>query len=401
MADYYLSKGRVSAARDRLVECISDLNRLDPKIWLSYARLNETVYELKGDIQSLLNALKGLLFATTLSLHKSRLIIPRILRLLRTRSPEHQGSEQLRAYLTSNVEQMPTWIWIFWAPQLLVMLQGERSTMEHTVACRLLLKLVKVYPQAAYYPLRAKFTHTLPRPDPADPLRELLKQLKVRNPQVLHDIELIGKELGENVKPRPEESLCVWMRGLEIATFFQRADADARYRRCLDSIYKSYLQERQDVNARAASPLLRALAPSFCADFLAESTREPCIMKALLRLKNLKDFLLSTINSREQTTHLEELSPLLAHFNRRGIEIPGQYLVSEAEPLPQRTVFLDRFDSLVHRSSLNQRKVIFKGNNAKSYPFTAVPCPPSARPAGPFAGTTGSYSTFCSDERAS
>lgn len=40
-----------------------------------------------------MNALKGLLFATTLSLHKSRLIIPRILRLLRYRDREPQSSE--------------------------------------------------------------------------------------------------------------------------------------------------------------------------------------------------------------------------------------------------------------------------------------------------------------------
>jgi hypothetical protein len=383
VADFHLSRGRVGAARDRLVECITDLNRLDPKIWLSYARLNETVFERRADTQSLLNALKGLLFATTLSLHKSRLIIPRVLRLLRTR--EHQGSEQLRNYATANTDQMPTWIWIFWAPQLLVMLQGERSTMEHHVGRHLLFKLVKVYPQAAYYPLRAKFT--FPRPDPTDVLRELLKQLKIRNPQVLLDIELIGKELGENVKPRPEEGLCSWMQGLEIGSFFNRADVDSSYRRFLDRLYKSFLQ---DSSARSAaspiSPILRALAPGFQADFLAESTREPCIMQALLRLKNLKDFLLSTINSRDQTMHLEELSPLLAHFNRRAIEIPGQHVVSEAEPLPQRTVYLDRFDSLVHRSGLNQRKIIFKGSNSKTYPFTASPA-------------TG-YAGFCSEERA-
>jgi hypothetical protein len=181
IADYYLSKGRISEARDQLVESISDLNKQDPKIWLSYAKLNETVYEHKQDVQSLLNALKGLLFATTLSLPKSRLIIPRILRLLRTR--EHQGSEQLRNYAAANTEQMPTWIWIFWAPQLLVMLQQDHATMEHQIGRHLLFKLVKVYPQAAYYPLRAKFT--FPRPDPTEVLRELLRQLKIRNPQVL------------------------------------------------------------------------------------------------------------------------------------------------------------------------------------------------------------------------
>ena len=372
VAEYYLSKGRITEARDRLVECISDLNRLDPKIWMSYARLNEIVLERTrdGQAQALLNALKGYLFATTLNLPKSRLIIPRILKLLRRR--EHQGSEQLRGYATQNAEQMPAWIWIFWAPQLLAMLSSERAShasLEHAVARHLLFKLVKVYPQAAYYPLRAKFT--FPRNGASEALRELLMKLKFRDPQVLLDIELIGKELGESVKPRPEEGLCAWMQALGLSAFLQRPDdLEARCRRCLEGIYTAL---QGSSGGRPATPLLRALAPGFSADFRDEATREPCILKTLLRLKNLKDFLLATINSRDQTLHLEELSPLLAHFNRRGIEIPGQHLVSETEPLPQRIVFIDRFDSLVHRSGLNQRKIVFKGNNSKSYPFTASP----------------------------
>jgi hypothetical protein len=120
VADYYLSQGRLRAARDHLVESVSGLNKRDPKIWMSYAKLNETVYKRRLDVQSLLNALKGLLFAITLSLHKSRLIIPRVLRLLRSR--EFKSSDQILAFVRDNTQQMPTWIWIFWAPQLLMML---------------------------------------------------------------------------------------------------------------------------------------------------------------------------------------------------------------------------------------------------------------------------------------
>lgn len=50
IADYYLSQGRISAARDHLVASIQNLNQRDPKIWLSYARLNETVYEQQHDV---------------------------------------------------------------------------------------------------------------------------------------------------------------------------------------------------------------------------------------------------------------------------------------------------------------------------------------------------------------
>jgi hypothetical protein len=81
--------------------------------------------------------------------------------------------ERISDYVRTNVEQMPTWIWIFWAPQLLVMLQPEQAPMEHQVGRHLLIKLVKAYPQAAYYPLRAKFTFQ--RHEPTDVLRELLR----------------------------------------------------------------------------------------------------------------------------------------------------------------------------------------------------------------------------------
>jgi hypothetical protein len=85
IANHYLDVGRINEAQQILVDTIKHLNKRDPKVWLSYARLHEIIFEEKrGDCRfSLLNALKGLLFATTLSLHKSRLLIPRILKLLR------------------------------------------------------------------------------------------------------------------------------------------------------------------------------------------------------------------------------------------------------------------------------------------------------------------------------
>jgi hypothetical protein len=67
------------------METINTLNKRDQKIWHTYAKLHETIFERSPDFLSLLEALKGLLFATTLSLYKSRLIIPRILHLLRSR----------------------------------------------------------------------------------------------------------------------------------------------------------------------------------------------------------------------------------------------------------------------------------------------------------------------------
>ena len=112
---------------------------------------------------------------------------------------------------------------------------------------------------------------------------------------------MIGKEFGENIKPRPEESLCACLQSLETSSFFNRNDVEDSFRSFLQRLYENYfyVDPEHPERSRTASPLLRALGPRFYADFLADDTREPCILKALLRLKNLRDFLLSTINSRE------------------------------------------------------------------------------------------------------
>lgn len=52
---------------------------------MSYAKLNETVFNELKDEKAIFNALRGYLSATVLNLHKSRLIIPYVLRLLRRR----------------------------------------------------------------------------------------------------------------------------------------------------------------------------------------------------------------------------------------------------------------------------------------------------------------------------
>lgn len=127
-----------------------------------------------------------------------------------------------------------------------------------------------------------------------------------------------------------------------MGAFFQRQDVDQRYLKALEGIYRNHLDKRQ----RQPSALLTALALSFIADFLYPETKEPYVMKPLLRLKNLKDFLLSVINSRDQTMHLEDLSPPLANFNRRAF--PDQYFTSLPDPLPHQTIFFLHLNSLVH-----------------------------------------------------
>lgn len=122
------------------------------------------------------------------------------------RKREHNRSQALLAFLQVNIESMPTWIWIFWCPQLLVMLYKDPETLQHKVGKHILYKLCKLYPQTSYYSLRARYYYKN-RDVQGSVLEDLLKILKTRNPHVLQVIENIGKEFFENVKHTQEEDL--------------------------------------------------------------------------------------------------------------------------------------------------------------------------------------------------
>ena len=82
---------------------------------MSYAKLNQIVHSEKKDERSATNALKGYFCATSLQQHKARLIIPFILRVLKARH-NNNPSPKLITYIKLNVDQLPTWLWLFWIP---------------------------------------------------------------------------------------------------------------------------------------------------------------------------------------------------------------------------------------------------------------------------------------------
>jgi hypothetical protein len=78
-----------------------------------------------------------------------------------------------------------------------------------------------------------------------------------------------------------------------------------------------------------SSPLLAELAATFERDFMNPQTKETNIIEIIKRAKNFKDFLQQRINLTEQRSYLEQLSPYLANYCEKGIELPGQFMLSE------------------------------------------------------------------------
>jgi hypothetical protein len=87
-------------------------------------------------------------------------------------------------------------------------------------------------------------------------------------------------------------------------------------------------------------------------------------------LKNIKDYLLIQKNLKEQQLHLEDVFPQLTNIQCKGIELPDQYVINSSEPLPEKVLTIERLDSVVNRTGVNEKKIQFRCNNDKSYAYT-------------------------------
>lgn len=120
-----------------------EFNKKEAKTWLSYAKLNEIVFTNLNDEKSYTNALKGYMCGIVLNLHKTKLIIPHFLKLLKRK--EHANNNNIPNIMKTNIEQIPTWVWIFWTPQLLNFLFTQNSLLEQYVSKFVLYRLTKLY----------------------------------------------------------------------------------------------------------------------------------------------------------------------------------------------------------------------------------------------------------------
>ena len=121
-----------------------------------YARLNEIVFENKKSEDALTNCLKGYFCGIALDLPKSKQVIPQMIKLLKRKDINGAIFQPVVQYMKVNLDQMPTWIWLFWIPQLLQMCYTYQNSIEYCLAAKALEKISKQYPQALSYSMKLR-----------------------------------------------------------------------------------------------------------------------------------------------------------------------------------------------------------------------------------------------------
>lgn len=133
------------------------MNKKEAKTWLSYAKLNQIIFQHKNDEVSFQHIMKSYMSAITLCMHKSRFIVPQVFKLIKKRTDLNEANyKECTNALRRNLEQMPTWIWLFWIPQILQMFFYNGNQVETMLSRVVLDKICKLYPQTIYFQLKSR-----------------------------------------------------------------------------------------------------------------------------------------------------------------------------------------------------------------------------------------------------
>lgn len=140
----------------------------------------------------------------------------------------------------------------------------------------------------------------------------------------VHYSDKISHELFKNMKASSDEELyLVLNKILCISQFFKIDKFEPDFNDFVKQINEKFMR---DENITPSS-IISDIKPIFIRDFINEETKERDIVEIIKKLKNLKDFLHKKLSLQEQKTYLEQISPYLANFNEKGVELPGQFLV--------------------------------------------------------------------------
>jgi len=127
-----------------------NFNGTDYKIWMDWAELNESLLVIDMEKNNInytrFNETLICYFMTIVfKLDKAKFIIPKILYLIKK-----FNTFELQEVLKNYIDNIPTWVWVFWIPQILKLLKNPNQEM---IAFYILNKIAIAYPQYLYYQL--------------------------------------------------------------------------------------------------------------------------------------------------------------------------------------------------------------------------------------------------------
>lgn len=299
----------------------------------------------------------------------------------------------LNAVFKKYAADLPVWVWLLWLPQLIASLPRH----EGTAFTAILQNVARAFPQALYYgiraylherrdlqrmqqqqaqgsePLSSASNSAPPTTDATERsstnVRAVVTALRTQHLNLVAELEKMLEEFGRCFRPEPQEELLSTVQALFLKCFrhaITHTDTvpDALTDNVRRVCAKFFMQSLQN-----CKPILKAFVEQyrerFLADFLPppDGTQYPLTLTRLMRrLKWWKSYLRHVVaqaHRDERARQLIRLSPYLARFEARHIEVPGQYGHGH-EPRPGSHIMLERFTpavGIVRHNGMSFRRI--------------------------------------------
>jgi len=355
------------------------------KAWESYAAFCENACN-RGTSPKQYNVygMKGYMNAAMYMLSKSKYYIPKILSCLERDNANPAAStgestdDSAWKIFTEQIINLPTWVWMYWLPQLFTML--GRSLIERNAAKLILKNIAKLYPQPLYLYLQ-RITQELEKTKLVMTDDERINLTKI-------GVQEIWDTFKEQVRDQPKfDTIDKIMTKLEkcVLPGFNREDEflldlkNAFNNSMQIGINKDKLQEsitmilEKYFGSNEEFEMIRKnYSDKFLVDF-GKDLKNANIGEVYKRLRNWIDFLTTKVSLRTEQYSIDGYSQELASIIPKRIEMFGANYQRDTEPTPETTVYIARLETKVEKTTFRTR-VDFRGNNEKTYNYYLQIC---------------------------
>jgi hypothetical protein len=349
--------GKIPQASEAFKEAVS-LNGTDYHIWKDWGQMSDWVVNSLGHEEWIPaqewfnNAICNYLTTIVFKLDKSKYLIPRIFYLLKK-----FNNFSLNDKFIKQIENIPTWVWIFWLPQIFTLIYSDSH---RNFAENILKKVAFNYPQYVYYPLTTLLSES------KDHLTNVLKRLEqfIRDNDIPYNritkIELILSLVNEKMNRSQEEFILgkLYLNNENVGEFEEMVK---KLRINLSTIDHG---EKLLYLVSILDDILKFI-----------SDKNYTIFSLNEKLKNWRNFIhskLATESNYKELSHI--LKSKLYNINFDEIEIPGFFVNKLCEPTNDNRVYITRFESDYSFKFINfsQKKLLIRGSNEKLYNFSLI-----------------------------
>ena len=367
-AYFYYKKGDIIKAHKLFTEASIYKNKesTDYHLYYDWAEMCEEIALLtNGEEESsqwFENTIHNLLYTIIYKLDKAKYIIPRMITFIKK-----FHNESLKNRFNEEIENIPSWIWIFWLPILFENFNYYYKEDNKNDFFYIILKSVaKQYRQIFYYPFTIYEKIMNEKIDKSEDIIEKYNEIKKiiiagdKYDHCIEKINIIIDELAKKEKNNQENSLNSILSLCEMLTFKNQKMSEVKI--FFDNIAKilrnfpDLIQFRNNIEELMKN-----------SEITRDKLRE-CVIKNKYYIHNL----IVTENKFQKLNLLCEENIHNIDFN--NIELPGYFSNKIIEPTEQNIIYISKFESeYSHKFITDARsKVLIKCSNDKLLNFIIV-----------------------------